>query len=52
MDFYPDAKQFITILRDPFELLLSRFFHVKREESNGLAYRDGQHITLNDNVNE
>ncbi len=52
MDFYPDAKQFITILRDPFELLLSRFFHVKREESNGLAYRDGQHITLNNNVNE
>ena len=41
-DYYPDADQFITILRDPFEIALSNYFYgVKR---NSERYRDGRCI--------
>jgi hypothetical protein len=36
-DYYPDARQFITILRDPFERVVSSFFYLKKisqENSN------------------
>ena len=39
-DYYPDAEQFITILRDPFELHLSNFFYMKRR--GPLCHRDGK----------
>jgi len=29
-DYYPEAKQFITILRDPFELTISHYFYTKK----------------------
>lgn len=29
-DYYPEAKQFITFLRDPFEVALSTYFYMKR----------------------
>ena len=29
-DYYPDAKQFIAFLRDPFEQIVSGYFHVRR----------------------
>ena len=28
-DYYPQARQFITILRDPFEVLVSRYYYEK-----------------------
>jgi len=28
MDYYPDADQFITVLRDPFEVCLSHYFYL------------------------
>ncbi len=43
-DYYPEADQFITILRDPFDLHLSTYFFVKREaktKSSG-AFRAGK----------
>ncbi len=42
-DYYPEAEQFITILRDPFDLHLSNYFYVRGQfEKNGAgAYRSG-----------
>lgn len=31
LDFYPEIDQYITILRDPFQIHLSNYFYVKRE---------------------
>jgi hypothetical protein len=39
-DYYPDVDQFITMLRDPFEVHLSNFFYVKKRGDR--AYRDGK----------
>jgi len=33
-DYYPGIDQFITILRDPFELLISHYFFVKKQSGN------------------
>lgn len=33
-DYYPDIKQFITILRDPFELTVSSYFYTRKTGSN------------------
>jgi len=43
-DYYPESKQFITILRNPFDVHVSTYFYVKREETTqGFgAYRNGQ----------
>lgn len=41
-DYYPDAKQFITMLRDPFEIAISNFFYIKRTMANNTNYRDGK----------
>ncbi len=30
-DCYPEASQFITVVRDPLELILSTFYYIKRE---------------------
>lgn len=38
-DYYPDAGQFITVLRDPFEIHLSNFFYLKRMGHK--MHRDG-----------
>lgn len=50
--YYPEAQQFITFLRDPFEILVSRYFFVKQQENHNKAYRDGLKLTLPDNVNQ
>lgn len=31
-DYYPEAAQFITILRDPFEMMVSRYFYLREQE--------------------
>jgi hypothetical protein len=38
-EYYPEVEQFITIVRDPFELHLSNFFYLKRLGPR--LYRDG-----------
>lgn len=42
--YYPEVDQFITILRDPFDLHLSNYFYVKREGKylGKGAYRSGK----------
>lgn len=32
-DYYPDATQFITILRDPFEIAVSAYFYIRKNSS-------------------
>lgn len=43
-DYYPEADQLITILRDPFDLHLSTYFFVKRayKEKQGGEFRNGK----------
>ena len=43
-DYYPGIKQFITILRDPVEMQISRYFHWKKQIETGNDLRDGQKI--------
>ena len=53
-DYYPEADQFITILRDPFEIVVSRYFFVKRAEhakKEGPFYFAGNPLRLEDDVN-
>jgi hypothetical protein len=46
LDYYPDADQYITILRDPFEVHVSHFFWAKRLGDN--LYRGGEAHHLRD----
>ena len=41
-DYYPEVKQFITILRDPFELELSKYFYIRKNriDWNGVPSDD------------
>jgi len=50
-DYYPQANQFIAFLRDPFEILVSRFFYVKKNEIKGISYREGNQLFLPDDIN-
>jgi hypothetical protein len=40
-DYYPEANQFVTILRDPYELTISLYHHARRE---GHAWKDKSRI--------
>lgn len=51
-DYYPGVDQFITILRDPFEILVSRYFFEKKREMNNFSYRDGKPLKLTDDIDE
>lgn len=51
-DYYPDAGQFITILRDPFEILLSHYFYFKKLERRDKAFRNGKKQSLPGSVNQ
>ncbi|MCG6940695.1 MAG: hypothetical protein LJE69_05535 [Thiohalocapsa sp.] len=33
-DYYPEVKQFVTILRDPYELTISSYFYVRKSGSD------------------
>lgn len=46
-DYYPEVQQFITILRDPFELHLSNYFFVQRLGDK--AYRAGKAHSIIEN---
>ena len=43
-DYYPNSPQMISVLRDPFDLHVSNYFYVKRQELNnkGGAMRGGE----------
>jgi hypothetical protein len=49
-DYYPSVTQFITFLRDPFDMIVSRYFYVKRKEKDGY-YRNGEKIILQQDLN-
>lgn len=53
-EYYPDASQFITVLRDPLELQLSMYFyHKKRLEKEGSLYWKGNKVDMEyDNIDE
>ncbi len=46
-DYYPEIKQFITILRDPFELTISGYFYTRKI---GASWIDKTHIPKEDNI--
>jgi len=46
-DYYPGATQFITILRDPFELAISGYFYLKK---NGSDWKDKSRIPSEINI--
>ncbi|MGB4205294.1 MAG: sulfotransferase family 2 domain-containing protein [Bacteroidales bacterium] len=50
--YYPEADQFITFMRDPFDIIVSRYYYVKMREKAGTSYRDGKPTNLADNVND
>jgi hypothetical protein len=43
-DYYPEVRQFITVMRDPFDLHLSNYFYLKRGQStdSGEHYQAGR----------
>lgn len=49
-DYYPRAQQFITFLRDPFEILVSRYYDVKRREVSGEAFRNGEPLHIGEDI--
>jgi hypothetical protein len=51
-DYYPELNQRITILRDPFDILISRFFYQKDHEARGVLYRNGAKMEMCDDINE
>ncbi len=51
MHYYPIVDQFITILRDPFEILVSRYYFQKKRDKAGVLFRDGKPLKLADDVN-
>lgn len=50
--YYPEAGQFITFLRDPFEIVISRYFFEKKRERIARSFRDGKPLDLQDDINE
>jgi len=50
-DYYPEANQFITIVRDPFDLHISNYFYVKSldQVQKGSAYRSGKQHPIVEN---
>lgn len=45
-DYYPEVDQFITVLRDPFEMALSNYFFVKKQGDS--RFRDGKILRMED----
>lgn len=42
LEYYPEADQMISIMRDPVETAISNFFYVERLEKNGQSFRGGE----------
>jgi len=50
--YYPEADQFITFLRDPFEIVVSRYFFEKRRETMNSSFRGGEPLNLTDDIDQ
>ena len=48
--YYPEAKQFITFLRDPLELQISNYFYNIKKSEQGQFYRDGKKLESKNEV--
>jgi hypothetical protein len=42
-DYYPEAEQYITVLREPLELHLSNYFFIKKNVGRKRHFRNGSH---------
>lgn len=51
-EYYPEVKQFIMFLRDPFDIIVSRYFYMKMKEKDEKLLRDGKTFKIIGNVNE
>lgn len=51
-EYYPEAEQFVTFMRDPFELIVSRYYYVKKREREGISFANGKPTNLPSDVNE
>jgi len=49
-DYYPEIEQFVTIIRDPFDIVVSRYFYVKRLEDSNKSFRNGESLILTPDV--
>jgi len=49
-DYYPTITQFITFIRDPFEMVVSRYFYIKKKEKEGF-FKNGHKIILHWDLN-
>jgi hypothetical protein len=50
--FYPEVDQFVTIVRDPFDILVSRYYYVKSLERKNAAFWAGEKLTFENDINE
>lgn len=50
-DYYPAVDQFITVLRDPFEIVVSRYFYEKKRAAQRESFRGGKPLALSDDIN-
>jgi len=42
--FYPEVKQYVTILRDPFDIIVSMYFFAKGKALAGKFFHEGKQI--------
>lgn len=42
--FYPEVQQYVTILRDPFDIIVSMYFFAKGKAKAGKFFHEGQQI--------
>jgi len=51
--YYPEADQFITFLRDPFEIVVSRyFFEKKKQAARNQSFRGEKRLRLPDDIEQ
>jgi hypothetical protein len=50
--YYPEADQFITFLRDPFEIVVSRYFFEKKRETVSRSFRGGKPLNLTSDIDQ
>jgi hypothetical protein len=41
-DYYPEVNQFVTMLREPFEVFVSRYFYIRHLTSLNQSFRNGK----------
>ena len=46
--FYPEVKQYVTIFRDPFDLMVSMYFFIKGRSKQGLFWYRGRPVDISE----